>query len=181
MTRRLRGLEEVNKNPNSWKFSHDRGDDAFCFKNETDHVFNPVVCKPKYKVGETVYVKECWGKGDWLGEDRIFYRVDNNEFENAGLRGMYDFKWKSPMFMPEKYARYFIKIKSISVDRLQNISREDAAKEGCCFDNEKPSWIQRHRFPEQNFETLIDIINGKHAWSSNPWVFIYSFELTKPQ
>lgn len=40
--------------------------------------------------------------------------------------------------------------------------------EGECFDT-----------PGEAYAALIDRISGKGTWDSNPWVFVYSFQLLK--
>lgn len=33
--------------------------------------------------------------------------------------------------------------------------------------------------PRKAFAALIDKVSGKETWNSNPWVFVYEFELVK--
>lgn len=84
-----------------------------------------------------------------------------------------------------------IRITDIKVERMQEISNEDCLKEGViegkfkgfpndmfypyknCKDTEV-SWTAKYAFA-----SLIDKISGKGTWESNPWVFVYEFELVK--
>ena len=171
MTRRIESsLDKINKHPDNWSWD-ERSENGYLFS----YKLNRILCKPRYKVGETVFIKE----SHYINGETILYRADQLSplyspdimIENGG-------KWSNAMFCGEKAARHYIRIKSVEVERLQDITREDAAAEGCCFDVGKPKWVQDHWFPEKNFATLIDIINGKHTYQKNPWCFVYQFELS---
>lgn len=97
--------------------------------------------------------------------------IRSNSFRRYGL-----YK-RVARFMPRVIARYFILIKAGHMERIKQITRTGAAKEGVCFpDDEKPSWVQSHRWPEENFETLWCMIHGNHSWMNNDWVWVYDFE-----
>lgn len=81
-------------------------------------------------------------------------------------------EWRSPFFLPRWGSRITLKITSIRVERLQDVTEADVIKEGC------PDAIL---YGTGWFKTLWDEINGgKHPWASNPWVWVYSFEQVKP-
>jgi hypothetical protein len=85
---------------------------------------------------------------------------------------------------------HYIKITDAHVERLQDISDEDCIKEGI----EEQYWTEypNTRFyvnldttctlfynPKEAFADLINKINGKGAWESNPYVYAYDFKLLK--
>jgi hypothetical protein len=100
--------------------------------------------------------------------------------------------------MPAKYARFFIKIKNVRVEMLQNITHDDAIAEGIKnmvvmdenFDEPVQgfqNYIGNHYFvtgdnqfspAQRSFRSLWVKINGENSWDKNPWVFAYTFELT---
>lgn len=93
--------------------------------------------------------------------------------------------WTNKMFVKPNLMRHRIRIKNIRVERLQDISDADCLKEGIKRKNEK-YLIENERgvcfytnSPTLAFRFLIDRICGKGTWSSNPWVYAYSFELVK--
>ena len=43
-------------------------------------------------------------------------------------------------------------------------------------ETEDETWLSRKMEPEA-FAALIDKVSGKGTWKSNPWVFVYEFEL----
>ena len=97
-----------------------------------------------------------------------------------------DWDWKSTklssMFMPTHFGRTFVKYIDIRVERLQDISEEDAKAEGA--PHHLPSAIL-HKFDAERivghklgFCNLWNSINGKkYPWESNPWVWVIEWEL----
>ena len=80
-------------------------------------------------------------------------------------------KKRPSIFMPRWASRITLQIENIRVERLQDISGEDALKEGLHFKAELPISV----YP-QMFKELWDSINGKkHPWDSNPWVWVIEF------
>lgn len=132
--------------------------------------------KPRYKVGEVVYLKEPYEITTGYSDNRVIYKFDNDpEFKQV--------KWANKMFMPRQYARYFIKITNVRVERLQEIGYLDIYAEG--FDQ---SLYESQREPvgvdmdmlEQDWVTLWNSINKPpFDWATNPWVWVYEFELTE--
>lgn len=104
------------------------------------------------------------------------------------------YKKMSKLLLPAFSARHFIKIKRVWAERLQDISDGDCMAEGI----EERDWLwnglgREYRTnyrsphdtetvcstPREAFEHLIDGVNGKGAWESNPFVFCYEFEKTE--
>ena len=89
--------------------------------------------------------------------------------------------------MPQSAARYFIKITDVRVEHLQEITEEDCIKEGIesftkdervfKYGLEGWVWSDMPRSPIEAYAALIDQINGKGTWESNPFVFVYDYEL----
>lgn len=120
---------------------------------------------PKYKPGEVVYIQEPFHH--WEREDILFYAYGMDESDRKKT------KWENKMFMPASAARYFIRITSVEVERLQDIENDGIRREGV-------------EIPHQNdLNTLLacwillwDSINKPpYAWDDNPWVWVYKFEL----
>lgn len=89
--------------------------------------------------------------------------------------------WSNKMFAYAGLMPHQIRITNVRVERLKDISDEDCKKEGLEF---RAGWtFHRHRgvfaSPREAFAALIDKISGKGTWESNPWVFVYEFELLK--
>ena len=157
---------------------------------------NLILVNPRYKVGETVYLKEPYHvfdeennlclykyppKEDWM-TDKEFSDIVHSLSELKG--------WHNKLFMPEKYARYFIKITNVRAERLQDISEEDCIREGITSYLLDPSKAYTHikeygikdymggfNTPQEAYAALINKINGKDTWDNNPWVWVYDYEL----
>lgn len=108
------------------------------------------------------WVRESFNVSD--GTTKFYqYKADHKNPESE--------KWKPSLFMPKEACRIFLKVKAVSVERLQQISRGDAMSEGCPFPN-----IARTTDPIGWFKELWEKINGKDSWNQNPWVWVIEFE-----
>lgn len=88
------------------------------------------------------------------------------------------------MFVRAEWMPHLIRITNVRVERLQDISDEDCLNEGVFLGQfHTYSYVGRPRCPfntpRDAFASLIDRISGKGTWASNPWVFVYEFELVK--
>jgi hypothetical protein len=91
--------------------------------------------------------------------------------------------WRSPMFMPRWASRLTLEVTEVRVQRLQDITEEDARAEGvveqasaACVQWSLDS-LHWHGSPRLAFWKGWDSINGKRApWASNPWVWAISFK-----
>lgn len=78
---------------------------------------------PYGKTGGRLWVRETFYADD---EDRdVFYRADRRDEAFIGNKG-----WRPSMFMPRWASRLTLEITGIRVERLQDISEEDAQAEG---------------------------------------------------
>lgn len=83
--------------------------------------------------------------------------------------------------MPKSACRIFLQITDIRVERLHEITEEDAKKEGIIemSDNYYKDYfggISGYHLSIQSFRSLWMKINGIESWKSNPWVWVISFE-----
>jgi hypothetical protein len=78
-----------------------------------------------YKVGDILWVREIFTS---TREGNYIYKADPI-FNDCGP-GDISWDWKPPIHMPREAARLFLKVKSVRVERLQDISEEDARAEG---------------------------------------------------
>lgn len=93
------------------------------------------------------------------------------------------------MFVRADIMLHRIRITNIRVERLQDISEEDCLKEGIMRGEFLNTWDEYYFECGQNYITakttrdaykkLINKVSGKGTWESNPWVFVYDFELVK--
>lgn len=126
-----------------------------------------------YKIGEEVAIAQ-----------RYSDIADTHGRELAQLPG-----WDNKMFVKADLMPHRIRITNIRVERLQDISEEDCMAEGIWRDDNvglEGTTYWYHGLANSSFRTakeayasLIDKISGKGTWESNPWVFLYDFELVK--
>ena len=95
------------------------------------------------------------------------------------------FRKKLPsIFMPKAAARIWLEVTNVRVERLQEITEEDAVKEGIKnvfernphYDGTIGSAIKINHLTQ--FRELWDSINAKrgYGWESNPWVWVIEFK-----
>lgn len=183
MTRRLSGLEKVNECPEKWsKVFGATISGYFKFYCQTENRFDFETCKPRYQVGDQLWVKETFT----IYRDAILYKATNSIFKGV--------KWKSSLFMRKEYARTWLECTGIRCERLQDISEADAIAEGIKLN----SLFEQYECPvcgngkhlgshlicddgffshaKDAFASLWHKINGFDSWVANPWVFIYEFK-----
>ena len=81
--------------------------------------------KPRYNVGEKIYLKEAYytDNSDGLFADYVYGSEISDEAKTYCTR-------KNKLFMPEKFARNWIEIISVKAERLNDISNDDICSEG---------------------------------------------------
>lgn len=147
--------------------------------------------RSRYSLGETIAIAQ---KYEDLRKDDEFYRL-------CGKNGMplecikYEKGCHNKMFVRADLMPHHIRITNIRVERLQDISEEDCMAEGIrrfgkeyvrfkkeyCYTCQNYAVTDFYSFstPREAYAALIDKISGKGTWESNPWVFVYDFELIK--
>lgn len=128
--------------------------------------------KSHYKVGEIVAVAQSYNS---------FYDDTYNPVLFPAGAG-----WDNKMFVRAELMPHQIRITGIRCVRLQNITGEDCIKEGIQFIEEiEKYYFERFDRDEgfyfdtsrEAFASLIDKVSGRGTWQSNPYVWVYEFEL----
>ncbi len=119
---------------------------------------------PYGKVGDRLWVRETWLKD---GEVYL-YKAD---FGKGILSSSWEGHWKPSIHMPKVACRIRLEIVNVRVERLQDISHEDAVAEGCQKEDGR-SWGRL------GFSQLWDQINKDRGfgWDVNPWVWVLDFK-----
>ena len=141
---------------------------------------------PHYYIGEKVVVAMSY-KSIYERVVKTWEYAEDYKREHENLAG-----WKNKMFTNTKMPFATIKITNIRVERLQDISDEDCMREGTIEHTAEiiPNYPPYTQYccgisevycdtPRQAFAALIDKINGKGTWDSNPYVWVYDFDLCK--
>lgn len=150
---------------------------------------------PKYKVGEVVAIAQCYKS---LGMNPEI-ALDDKDGIGFYTKTKFAPGWKNKMFVRADLMPHHIRITNIKIERLQAISDDECLHEGVEFSQEqykydgtKSYFVQNiteigsrwNRMfckhfgtPREAFAALIDKVSGKGTWESNPYVFVYEFEL----
>lgn len=88
--------------------------------------------------------------------------------------------WKMPLFMPRWASRITLELTEVRVERVQEITREDALAEGVheMFKGENfPLREQRMALEQHAYAEAWDALNAKRGfgWDKNPWVWVLPF------
>lgn len=146
--------------------------------------------------GDRLWVKETWCSAYARGCFGVMFRADGL-FRQTGKRAEkgphFDggspqpnpiVKWRPSIFMPRWASRIKIEITEVRVQRLHDITDEDAVAEGCPPRGPKPEGVGSQVFdpdsPIKAFERLWRPINGDAAWFDNPWVWALTFRRVQP-
>lgn len=136
--------------------------------------------KLPYQKGDILYVRETWCKGSLdNGPEQYFYKADDHTFLC---------KWHPSSYMPKEAARIWLKVMDVRVERLQEITEEQARAEGAIDsrgfifppDNE---YNDIHSAKE-HFEKIWNYTIKKsdldtYGWDANPYVWVIEFERCK--
>lgn len=144
----------------------------------------------KYKVGEIVAVAQSYKD---LGYSKT--ALDRSPKDWRIVRGTLGRSkgWNNKMFVRVdacKEKGHLIRITNVHIERLQDISDKDCLAEGIEFDGKAQSFycgfnvstnskIWLGSTPREAYAALINRVSGKGTWKSNPYVFVYDFELIK--
>jgi hypothetical protein len=126
----------------------------------------PVHC-PYGAPGDRLWVRETWAHerdGTGCPDDTGFlYRATDPGWDDEGT----GLRWRPSIFMPRIASRILPDITDVRVQRLQEISDEDARAEG---------YDRSHAFPREWFALLWERIHGPGSWHANPWVWAITFQ-----
>jgi hypothetical protein len=120
-------------------------------------------------VGDRLWVRETWS----IDEDDqpiIFYRATDHE--TCGN------PYKSSIIMPRWASRILLEVTSVKVERVQDISEEDAEAEGAPLDRMIGYGRYGEKTHREGFIYLWHSINAKrgYGWDVNPWVWVIGFK-----
>lgn len=154
--------------------------------------------------GDRLWCKETWRVAD-ASEGDIAYRADGGVRRYLGTLSPDEddhpwwerwrrhsiskdgnrTAWCPSIYMPRAISRVTLGVTSVRVERLQDITEDDAKAEGCSgFDPEPTAeggtiyarkGISSAPSPLAHFRSLWKSINGPDSWEANPWVWALGF------
>ena len=158
-------------------------------------LFSDVRIFPAYYIGEEVAISQSYK--DIHAE--ILKEIGDWDLKKEFLQSK---GYTNKMFVRADKMPHHIRITKIRIERLQDISDEDCLQEGICrsdikntlwgvapirgegklgttYEHSVLGYGPWHLFPsvKRAYASLINRISGKGTWESNPYVFVYDFEL----
>lgn len=160
---------------------------------------------PYGQPGDRLWVREAWAMidkdykpADLAKATSLVYRADGLKVPNQRDREiraifadrcrfpMDEIKWRPSIHMPRVASRLTLEITGVRVERLQDISYQDAQAEGVQTETADP-WFyhistERNVYdfaadePQGSFRKLWESINGPGSWMENPWVWVIEFK-----
>lgn len=139
--------------------------------------------------GDRIWVKEAWCSDRQVddvkpkelskGEPIVYcadgtWRTYGSHLVNCGHK-------RPSIFMMRWMSRIDLKITNIRLERLQDVSEEDAGAEGCPIPPEKrKQYADRNDTARAWYKSLMNQIHGPGTWDANPWVWVIEFERMQP-
>ena len=143
---------------------------------------------PHGKPGDRLWVREMWSGDYCYQKEPPSQRVSVMTPDGPMLResiwywadGQPEYgDWERPrpsIHMPRWASRITLEITNVRVERVKDISEEDAVAEGVHGEREAlaagMSWYDK---PRRAFRSLWQSIYGTNSWSDNPWVWVIEF------
>jgi hypothetical protein len=148
---------------------------GFLFQKPVKSLGGAEIKCPYGQTGDRLWVRETWGTDApnldtcrrGVESDGLFYgpyyAADADWFDNHTVR------MRPSIHMPRWASRITLEITNVRVERLQDISREDAIAEG----TPPPDAAYSMR---DSYMMLWESINGRGSWATNPWVWVIEFK-----
>lgn len=146
------------------------------------------LCQPPYQPGDILYVREKWHRD----LSRYMYRANYSDTEKFYQNDKeVQMKWSPSINMPKEAARIWLKVTDVRVERLQEITEEEAKAEGAkqCYEhvdrieNKPVTYLAEdgHGYYVLGFKNIWNNTIKKsdldrYGWSANPYVWIIEFE-----
>lgn len=169
--------------------------DLLDLQKQYPHKKYNIVC-PFGQPGDCLWVRETF-QGPLVSEELFEeYRAHHEKFEtpqyceyaaDGGAKPEYcdlddnlRHGWRPSIHMPRWASRITLEITSVRVERLNDISQEDALAEGMELTGWEPTYSDPDSggevwTPYDNFAELWQSIYGVGSWLSNPWVWVIEF------
>ena len=130
--------------------------------------------------GDILYVRETWKKAP----NGYYYYEDWQRNDIADIT-----KWKPSIHMPKEAARIWLKVMNVRVERLQEITDEQAKREGIQYDECPTGFTWKQETDMHNcYTTQIGAMQAlwnstikksdldRYGWDASPWVWVIEFE-----
>lgn len=112
---------------------------------------------------------------------KIYGNQDRYEWEP----GKSPCRWRPSIHMPRWASRILLEVTGVRVERLADISKDDAMAEGIVIQPDggfglSDSTHYNFSCPTDSYCSLWESINGPGSWDANPWVWVVEFKRVAP-
>ena len=134
---------------------------------------------PYGQPGDRLWVRETFARIDgqtrpWIETDyQATYTHGDRLGDTLGIKK----RWTPSIHMPRHASRITLEVTGVRVERLQDISSDDARAEGCPdkpIDDAEQASIDL--LAKLWYHDLWEQINGLDSWAANPWVWVVEFK-----
>lgn len=148
---------------------------------------------PPYQPGDLMYVRETWGHPISLNSAKQYvFKAD--KIAEIGFKNESHI-WHPSIHMPKEAARIWLKVTDVRAERLQEITDEQAKREGIQYDECPTGFTWKQETDMHNcYTTPIGAMQAlwnstikesdldRYGWEANPWVWVIEFErCAKPE
>lgn len=139
---------------------------------------------PPYQPGDILYVRESYSELSF----GYVYKADGENIDHLGNV----IKWHPSIHMPKEAARIWLKVTNVRVERLQEITDEQAKREGIQYYECPTGFTWKQETDMHNcYTTPIGAMQAlwnstikksdldRYGWDANPWVWVIEFERCK--
>lgn len=171
-------FQEEGCSPGDWKPGQDEEGGWWWLNN--CHPQEPIGRCPYGAPGDRLWVRETWA--DVATTDPGMTCAPSLRYRATGDTAA---KWRPSIFMPRWASRITLAVESVTAERLQDITEDEARAEGVepIVGKIMVNGVVGDGFighPVLCFKALWDSINGKRApWEKNPWVWRIAFSVVK--
>ena len=173
-------------------------------------IYDLVVARCPYgKPGDRLWVRETWQgplfydeiPEDWNSDkyktpEYCYYKASGDSCDFTDSDDNFVERWSPSIHMPRWASRILLEVTNVRVERLHDISEEDAIAEGLKAitkdgktikygipdrdgypgnDDTGWDWCDWNVSPVSAYKMLWESINGQGSWVLNPWVWVVEF------
>jgi hypothetical protein len=162
-------------------------EDKYWF-NKMNHasIWNPRDQLPRFcpfgQAGDQLWVRETWATlpfynhikpSKLISGHKIYYRAKPNINDSH-------YMWRPSIYMPRWASRITLEIVKVRVERVQEISEDDALAEGC------RAWVEGGKETDSTVSDYAQLWNEINlsrgfGWDVNPWVWVLDFKALEVQ
>lgn len=144
------------------------------------------ICCPYGQPGDRLWVRETWAAPHALDGHTPRFMPPTTRVHYAASEDRGGLLWRASIHMPRWASRILLEIADVRIERLQDISEDDAQAEGLEYSERFEGYCigeaehYNSHDPRLSYASLWESINGPDSWAANPWVWVVTFRRVEP-